>query len=144
MSQNQKLIPIVPFTGKRLRARRVDEEFFARFVSDTALEEAAWRVNVTHGGAVANSYGYKAETEGVLAISNPQGIVCYWTVRVPANKVSDRKVAEACVPGLGDIFDSRCGTERQRLAQEKAVRVFNEHVPAMLVIALASRHEDPS
>jgi len=128
------------FSGRRLRARRVDEEAFAYSVRGRALEEDRWIADVIHGGSVANAYGYSAETECVLAISDPNGIVVYWTGRASANKVTYRGAAEACVPGAGDLFDERIkSSERKELARKVLQDAHRREVPAMVVLAICAK-----
>ena len=126
------------FEGRRLRVRRVDEDSFAGRVAERAIEEDTWVADVTHGGDVANAYRYPAETECVLAISDPFGNVVVWTGRAPANKVTLRGAAEACLGGSGDLFDLRIKSEDRRTEALKILKdLHNKHVPAMLVIASA-------
>lgn len=128
-----------PFEGRRLRERRVDEESLARSVGERALAADDWVVDVDHGGGVANAYGYPAETECVLAVSDPFGIVVVWTNRVRANKVTYRGAAEACVSGAGDVFDLRVKSpERKQDALKTMIDRHRQEVPAMVVIALAT------
>ena len=127
-----------PFEGRRLRVRRVDENWLAERVAERATEIDDWVFEVEHGGAVANCYGFPAETECALAVSDPFGVVVLWTARAPANKVTERGAAEACVSGAGDLFDKRVGSERKSLARDLLVQRHRFLVPAMEVIALAA------
>lgn len=128
------------FTGRRLRARRVDEESCAIRAKERALEKGDWVALVDHGGGVANSYNYPAETECVLALSDPLGNVVCWVGRAPANKVTDRGAAKACVRGAGDLFDDRIkNEERLGRAFEALKRRHREVIPEMMVIADAAR-----
>ena len=127
-----------PFRGRRLRVRRVDEIGFAGCIGRRAVEDDEWVVDVTHGGDVANAYKYPANTECVFAISDPLGIVVYWTGRVPANKVTSKGAAEACLIGAEDLFDKRVGSVRRQAALDYAKRKHRQVIPAMMVIAAAA------
>jgi len=128
-----------PFTGRRLRVRRVDEEGFAEYVRERALKSGEWVVDVDHGGSVANSYGYPAQTECVLAVSDPLGITVFWCSRVPANKVTLRGAADACVTGAGDLFDERVTAKaRKEQAMAWIKHLHRTEVPAMVAIAAVS------
>jgi len=128
-----------PFKGRRLRTRRVDEEAHANYVAQRARETDSWQVDVDHGGGVANSYGFPANTECVLALSDPFGIVTLWTGRTRANGVTLRSAAEACFQGSGDLFDLRIKSpERRQLVFSKLMEKHRQEVPAMVVIAVAA------
>lgn len=128
-----------PFTGRRLRVRRIDEAAFARRMANLAIERGDWVFEVEHGGSVCNSYGYRADTECVLAVSDPFGNVVYWTGRAPANKVTNRSAANACFPHAAVLFDGRVTS---KTVKEEARRILMaEHgkfCPAMLTIAVAA------
>lgn len=127
------------FTRARLRVRRVDEISWAQSVAEQALESDDWFADVIHGGGVANAYGYPAETECVLALSDPFGNVIVWCARAPANSVTERGAAEACVAGSGALFDGRV---RSCLRKQEALQILQEEhhavFPPMLVIASAA------
>lgn len=127
------------FTGRRLRARRVDEDYFARWTAERAEEVSDWVFDVNHGGDVCNSYGYRAETECVLAVSDPFGNVVFWVGRADANKITKRKAAEACLPGAGDLFDERVKSDdRKETARRLLIQEHETYFPAMMVIASAA------
>ena len=133
------LIHIVnPFTGRRLRARRVDEDRIIASIAERAIRTDDWQFEVHHGGNVANSYGYPAETECVLVVSDPFGIVVLWAGRASANKVTERGAAEACLSGSGDLFDQRIGSERRKDTRELLMQKHRFVVPEMEVIAIAA------
>ncbi len=128
------------FSGRRLRTRRVTEESFAKSVGRRALKQDDWVVDVTTGGGVCNSYGYPAETECVLAVGDPMGVVVYWTSRAPANKVTLRGAAEACLVGAGDLFDKRVkSASAKEITLDFLKRSHRQIIPAMVVIAASSR-----
>ena len=133
------VIDAVPFKGPRLRARRVDEDYFAESVSQRAQKQNEWVVDVEHGGGVANAYKYPAETECVLAVSDPFGIVVYWTARTRANMVTYRGAALACLAVAADLFDERVkSVERKQEVLDLLKDAHQRVVPAMVVIAVAS------
>jgi hypothetical protein len=91
----------------RLRARTVSEAETARRAACKALASGEWAYALSHGGSVANSYGYRAFTETVVAVSDPEGRVAVWKSTAPANKVGGRAVAMSCLPVLADLVDER-------------------------------------
>jgi len=134
-----------PFEGRRLRVRRVPEEDIAELVAERALAEGRWVYRVEDGGDVANGYGYPAETECVLAVGSPEGIAVYWTGRAPANKITDRKAAESCLPGSGDLFDLRIkDEERKELCREMLRRKHRQAVPPLIVLAVSAQEPQSS
>jgi hypothetical protein len=130
------LFSVAPFEGRRLRARRIHEEIQAKRVGQRAQKEDSWIIDIAHGGGVAGSYGYYAETECVLAISDPLGNVAYWCGRASANGISERKAAMACVSGVEDLFDGRVkNQERIAYAWEIAKALHQEAIPPLVVLA---------
>jgi len=128
-----KIKAVVPFVGRRLRVRYCDAEWFANYVSERAIKRGDWVIDVMDGGGVCNSYGWPAETECVLAISNPQGYTAYWTGRAPANKITSTGAAAACLPhkfeAIADLFDGRVRRPERieaarKLARELHLRSF--------------------
>lgn len=91
-------------SSTRLRVRRVNETALADAARST---DGKWHIKVRNGGSVANSYGYRADTEAALAVSDPHGTVVVWVARLSANKVTARGSAEACLCTTGDLFDAR-------------------------------------
>jgi hypothetical protein len=133
------IIAAESFVGRRLRTRKVDEVCLAKSTARRAIEQSDWFIDVEHGGTVCNSYGYKADTECALAVSNPFGVVVYWTGRCSANKATYRKAADVCFPGAGDLFDERVKDEdRKQNVRNLLMAAHEEHAPAMLVIAVAA------
>lgn len=127
------------FQKPRLRARRVSEDSFARWVAERAKRADDWVYDVTHGGSVCNSYGYKADTECLLAVSDPFGNVLCFPGRARANKVSERGAANACLEGAGLLFDLRVKDDLTKESVRKMLQSLHEqHFPAMLVIATAA------
>lgn len=109
------------FGKQRLRVRRVNERAFAESAAEQARALGRIVIRVIHGGGVANRYGYPAETEAALVVAMPSGHAALWCARVPANKVTSRGAAEACLAGAGDIFDSRTGAARTEAATDKVM-----------------------
>jgi len=130
---------VTPFVGRRLRARRVNELSFIEQIAAQAKKEDQWVADIEHGGDVAKSYSFPASTECVLAISDPFGIVVYWTARVRANGVTNRGAAEACLEGSGILFDKRTkSSECKELALAWLKEAHRQVVPDMVVLAVAS------
>lgn len=84
-------------SGPRLRVRRVDEREAMRSCVVAALAKPGHVAAAAHhGGSVANSYGWPAETEAVVALAV---VVDGWlwiamdSGRLPANKVTRYGVA---------------------------------------------------
>ncbi len=99
----------------RLRVRRINEQSFAASSIANATP-GKWAADTRTGGSVANKYGYPADTEGALAVVTPEGHCVVWIARLPANKVTSRGAAAACVKSAGDIFDSRVTSKERRSA----------------------------
>ena len=93
--------------NKRLRVRRVDEGALAKRVRSLATD-GKLHAQVEHGGTVCNSYGYRADTEAALAVSDGRITVVFMS-RVSANKATKFGAANACVPGAGAVWHSRLG-----------------------------------
>ncbi len=90
----------------RLRVRRVNEKSILNSVIAAAEAEGRPKIHATHGGGVANSYGYPADTEGVVAVGFPDGSGWVKVARLPANKVSLGGVFRRCT-GFSGLFDDR-------------------------------------
>jgi len=116
----------------RLRARRV--EFNLKSFSINTARSGAWDYCARDGGTVANSYGYRAQTEVILAIADPLGRVAAWYGRVPANKTTRCGAARGALGTLSTIkshpcgtpwewWDERCG-EARRAGAEHALRTL--------------------
>ncbi len=93
----------------RLRVRRVNEHALAAETRQKAIRTGSWAIRCRHGGSVANAYKYPADTEAVLAVSNPAGLTVVWMARLPANKVTLAGSANACLSGSRALFDKRYG-----------------------------------
>jgi hypothetical protein len=117
----------------RLRVRRCDPDL--AYLSERARREG-WLFNAYNGGTVANAYGYTAETEVVIAIANPDGLVAAWWGRAPANKVTERACAVNALPWPRqcsrpeDWWDDRCGTERRARALHALKMLWAQAYPA--------------
>ena len=94
--------------NKRLRVRRVDEDALAAKVRAQAATSGRLTAEVAHGGTVCNSYGYRADTEAALAVSDGRITVVFMS-RVSANKATKFGAANACVPGAGAVWHPRLG-----------------------------------
>lgn len=111
----------------RLRARTVDTDSVAVRVSAHAMAAGSPAYLVRHGGGVANSYGYPAETECVVAVGLPNGNVAVWASQTSANKVTLAGAARAAVgPVAGDLWDGRTGTNRQEKASRELRQMAEE------------------
>ena len=109
----------------RLRVRRVEEHSLAEHTLARARKHNRVAVSVRHGGSVANSYGYPAETEGAVAIAAPDGRVWVGVERLPANKVTLSGVVSAVLGGQSPWrarFDDRYSVETWEIARPHALR----------------------
>jgi hypothetical protein len=104
--------------SNRIRVRRARS--IAAMASDamaSALVEGHARI-VTHGGGVANCYGYPAETQAagvsVVRVADDAYRVFAGFAVLPANKVT-RSGAAAETLGYRGPWDDRCGSKRARL-----------------------------
>lgn len=104
-------------TGRRLRVRRVDEHALAARAVERCIEIGKPAIRCEHGGDVNNSYGYRAETEGVLAVALDPATVVIWAKRLNANKVT-LSGAAGC---YGYLFDGRTNDETKRAVRERLV-----------------------
>lgn len=127
---------LLDYTGRRLRERRVNETAIAQWGARTAKKAGTSKVDVRHGGEVSNGYDFPAETECLVSVALPDGRVCQWGARVPANKVTYSGVLAAC---LGDwarpIRDPRYSTDKA----QKAHRMLLETAEARLDIEESNR-----
>ena len=106
---------------RRLRARRLDEDALAAKVRAQAATRGQLTAEVAHGGTVCNSYGYRADTEAALAVSDGRITVVFMS-RVPANKATKYGAANACVPGSGWVWHGSRTHDDLVPAAWKAVR----------------------
>lgn len=82
------------------------------------------RVFATHGGSVANSYGYSATTEALVYLASPDGRVACWRHTLLANGVTLKGVAGRV--GLADLFDERVkAPARIQAAQDRAATMLD-------------------
>ena len=96
--------------NKRLRVRRVNEQALAARTCAKAID-GRLHAEVEHGGTVCNSYGYKADTEAALAISNGRITVVIMS-RISANKATKFGAANACVSQCGVIWHAGAPGDR--------------------------------
>ena len=121
-------IEIQSDTSTKLRVRAVCEEKLAAEATGAKCGYA-----VAHGGAVCNSYGYPAETEGALAVARTDGSVVVYRVRLPANKVTTGGVLRAIASYHGVIaaelliprFDSRYSSSTWDVARHHARKALD-------------------
>lgn len=114
--RREELVAGEEYLSPRLRVRRVH-------IEDVALEAAKKSILrgravsvVQYGGSVCNSYGYRAETEGVLAVAH-QGVALVWLNRLGANKVSFAGVVGKAVEALRPLYDERYGPGKTEAAR---------------------------
>lgn len=120
------------YLAHRLKVRRVDEVRVGEAARKRSLEKRVWCVELDHGGSVANKYGYPASTECALALSDPNGLTVVWLSRAPANKITMRGAAEACVIGAGPLWDLRVRSkEKIDTAWEVLKRCHSRHWSAL-------------
>jgi hypothetical protein len=97
------------------------------------VADGEWHFRCTHGGGVANSYGYRAETECRVTVTDPSGnCVSFWG-RAPANKVTTGGAARACV-GDGDLWDGRVTDEKRLTTSRRFLRTL--HAKACIVAGI--------
>jgi hypothetical protein len=163
------IIAARPFRGQRLRARRVDEASFCELVSARARKTEDWVFDAINGGGVTPSYKAPTQTECVLAVSDPLGIVVYWTARMDASLARRRgrsrfHSAIACwntyrseiasadlsrplpAPLLTSILPSffdepTADTETNANTRLALIEEHQRLVPAMMTIAIAASDE---
>lgn len=77
---------------------------------------------------MANSYGYAVDTECLVAVASPDGVVVAWYGAAPANKVTLTGAAQAAT---GDedackLWDMRCGDIVREYARWRLRRLHAE------------------
>lgn len=114
-------------TGRiRVRACSLD-------TAETAVKAASSQsgrcIRATHGGGVANAYGYPAETEAEVQL----GLVCdsgifvgVWRAQLPANKVTVSGAAAACTGRR--LFDGRFREERLAAQRDALEADFRDYL----------------
>lgn len=103
---------------RRLKVRRVDENRQIQQTLETARETGKPSIRATHGGSVANCYGYRADTEGCVTVAFPDGFVWQRIYRLPANKVTLSGVFQTCT-GYRGLFDDRFSAARKNLIRKE-------------------------
>lgn len=83
------------FDGRRLRARRVDEDACLIRAVTVAVRDSDYGVAADCGGSVANSYGYPAETELVLCAAFVRGNKIHAVRRVGRKSASGARNSSA-------------------------------------------------
>lgn len=99
-------IPAPPLTP-RLRSRGVAFDHAAAVqLGERAQQQGVWQYHCAHGGRVAKSYRYRAETETVVAIASPAGEVAVWYGRASAHSLTLRSAARAAVESavIADVW----------------------------------------
>lgn len=81
----------------RLRAREIDIKWFTEYCRSKAVLTKSFVIKIRNGGTVAKSYGYFAETEIAVAISDPIGRVVVWYDRGNAYGISDSSILSKCL-----------------------------------------------
>ncbi len=104
---------------RRLRARRIEVDAMIARAIARASELDRPVVRAANGGAVCNSYGYRAYTDGVVVVAFPDGRAVAWAETLPANKVTISGVLAACLGEGARPF----GDERFGVAQTEAARL---------------------
>jgi len=116
-------------TGRRLLERRVDEIELGKSYVESAMESGETLVLVDHGGSVANNYGFPAQTEGLVSVAFPNGYLCQFGARLPANKVTSSGILAAC---LGDwarpYQDPRFSTEKAAQVRDLIIATAAEQL----------------
>jgi hypothetical protein len=129
----------------RLRARRVDESALAERARAEAQAEHTWSIRAIHGGGVANSYGYPADTEAAVAVADPEGRTVVFMARLRANKVTTAGAANCCLAGVRPLFDDRYRDEARieaaRLLVQCTARIelIVRTAPGSVIAALGGR-----
>lgn len=116
----QTLVIVDRRPESRRRARVIGDSDIRRMageVRNRALDHGAWAHDAMHAGSVPNCYGYPASTDGMLAVSDPDGRVVVWILTLPANKVTLSGVVGGCVPGAHPLYDLRFGREADLRAE---------------------------
>jgi hypothetical protein len=122
---------------RRLVVRRVNEHALAALAASKA-GDGKLGYACAHGGGVANCYGYPAETEVALAISDGLSTVVYLS-RVPARNVTYHKAANACVPTSGVLWRRGSVSMARRKTAQLALRnAFDSEFTSIERLAAAS------
>ncbi len=100
----------------RIRVRCIDVEALATHLVRLAITKGGPVCDADHGGSVANSYGYAAQTEGAVLVAFPSGQVAVWAAQLPANKVTLSGVASATA-GYAYCWDGRVGDAKREAAK---------------------------
>lgn len=117
----------------RLRTRRVDVDL--ERVTQIAGFLEGWVFAYFHGGMVASTYGYVAQTEVAVAIADPLGDVAVFYGRAPAKGVTGRAAAVNSLPWRrqcgdpADWWDLRCGPERRARARHALEALWSGAFP---------------
>lgn len=110
-----------PIREKGLRVRYFGQDWIEARVEEIrehAIANQSWSYDCWHAGSVPNCYDYPALTSGVLICANPDGQVCVWFCRLPANKVTLSGVCRnAGVSGAAPLYDRRYGQAAERQAE---------------------------
>jgi len=109
----------------RLRVRRVDEKTQALETLERARARGEPTIRAAHGGAVSNSYGYPAQTEGCVTVAWPDGKLWQRVVRVSANKVTMGGVFRAAT-GFEGLFDHRFGDRKKRRVRKAFLKAVEK------------------
>jgi hypothetical protein len=116
---------LLSYTGRRLKERRVHETGFATWAQIHAKENPV--IEIDHGGDVAGSYGYPAQTEAIVTVAFPNGDVVQWGCRLRANAVTHGGILATCLGNWARAFgDDRFGEARREEVRELIIEVARE------------------
>lgn len=118
---------LLSYTGRRLKERRVDENCPVRIFRNRPPKEPF--IQIAHGGDVAGSYGYPAQTEAIVTVAFPNGDVVQWGCRLRANGVTHGGILAACLGEWARPFgDDRFGEARRQEARELIITAARERL----------------
>lgn len=118
---------LLSYTGKRLKERRAYEVGYAVYATKQAKKDPF--IGVTHGGDVAGSYGYPADTEGLVTVAFPNGDVVQWGCRLRANGVTHGGVLATCLGEWARPYaDTRFGEAKRQKARELILKSARERL----------------
>lgn len=105
-------------SAPRLRVRRLNEHSLIQSAVQKAQALGKPSIQISHGGAVNNSYNYPADTEGGVAVGFPDGSSYCIVERLPANKVTLSGVFYKTT-GLRGLYDYRFSDCKRRLVRKE-------------------------
>lgn len=129
-----EVIMMVDSRRSRRKARIVDALCTAAVAAGRTSGNAWPGIAADVGGTVANSYGFPAYTDAVLAVADPLAQIVYiWAAEISANKATLRGAAAATspIPGVEDLYDNRTGALREAQARAALRTWVHEHRPVI-------------